>query len=279
MMKDGVSDIMNNGMSDELIHPDPWQTLKTLTPARIALGRVGSSLPTQEVLDFGVCHALARDAVHLPLDVAALDAAIKAEGFETGQVRSQAPDRYQYLLRPDWGRRLHPDSRAQLIARAGAPVDFLLVVGDGLSALAVQTQVPPLLAEIHKRLPAHWQLGEVVIASQARVAIGDEIGELLKARLVAVLIGERPGLSSPDSLGIYLTFNPKVGCLDANRNCISNVRPAGLSYAKAAHTLMWLAQQALSLQLTGVGLKDESDFAWTGLDNCQSTPPQVGGDN
>lgn len=268
-----MKDDMNKAMSDELTHPDPWQTLKTLTPARIALGRVGSSLPTQEVLNFGVCHALARDAVHLPLDVDTLDAAINALGFETFQVRSCAPDRYQYLLRPDLGRRLHLDSRAQLIASARGPVDFLMVVGDGLSALAVQTQVPPLLVEIRKRLPAHWRLGEVVIASQARVAIGDEIGELLKARLVAVLIGERPGLSSPDSLGIYLTFNPKVGCLDADRNCISNVRPAGLSYAKAAHTLMWLAQQADRLQLTGVGLKDESDLEWRGLETSQQIPP------
>ncbi len=252
-------------MSDELTTPDPWQTLKTLTAARIALGRVGTSLPTQEVLNFSVSHALARDAVHLPLDVGALDAAIRACGFDTLQVHSSAADRHQYLLRPDLGRSLNQSSRAQLTATATNPVDFLLVVGDGLSALAVQTQVPPLLAEIHKLIPPNWNLGPVVIASQARVAIGDEIGELLKARLVAVLIGERPGLSSPDSLGIYLTFNPKIGRLDAERNCISNVRPAGLSYAKAAHTLIWLAKQAIHLQVTGVGLKDESDLEWPGL--------------
>ncbi|PKO52240.1 MAG: ethanolamine ammonia-lyase [Betaproteobacteria bacterium HGW-Betaproteobacteria-20] len=239
---------------------DPWQQLKTFTRARIAIGRVGSSLPTKEVLDFGLAHAMARDAVHLALDIDALVADIKAQQFTTVQVKSMAPDRASYLLRPDWGRRLHEQSllRLQNLSQA-KPIDFLIVVGDGLSSLAVARHVAPLLAEIRNHLPGNWHTGPVVIASQARVAIGDEIGQALNARMVAMLIGERPGLSSPDSLGIYLTYNPKAGLSDADRNCISNVRPEGLQYAAAAKKLLWLAKEAMRLKVTGVALKDESD--------------------
>jgi len=244
--------------------PDAWTQLKTFTRARIALGRVGTSLPTSEVLNFGLAHAMARDAVHLALDIAALEADIKAQQFKTIQVKSMAPDRASYLLRPDWGRRLHEQSLSKLQnlhhASQAKPPDFLIVVGDGLSSLAVARHVAPLLAELRKHLPEEWQTGPVVIASQARVAIGDEIGQALNARMVAMLIGERPGLSSPDSLGIYLTYNPTLGLSDADRNCISNVRPEGLHYAAAVKKLIWLAKEAMQLKLTGVMLKDESDI-------------------
>lgn len=249
-------------MSDAL-SPDPWQQLRRHTRARIALGRVGSSLPTKEVLDFGLAHAMARDAVHLPLDVAKLAAQIEAQGLPTVQVHSRAADRHSYLLRPDQGRRLSADSADSLQtlpASMAAPVDLLVVVGDGLSSLAVERHVPPLLEKLVQRLPEHWTLGPVVIASQARVAIADEIAVTLKARMVVMLIGERPGLSSPDSLGIYLTYAPTLACSDADRNCISNVRPEGLDYAAAAHKLLWLAREAVRLNVSGVALKDESDM-------------------
>ena len=239
---------------------DPWQQLKSFTRARIAIGRVGSSLPTKEVLDFGLSHAMARDAVHLALDVDALEAEIKAHNFPTIRAKSMAADRATYLLRPDWGRRLHEQSLINLQnLHQEKPIDFLIVVGDGLSSLAVARHVTPLLVEIRHHIPSDWHTGHVVIASQARVAIGDEIGQALNARIVAMLIGERPGLSSPDSLGIYLTYNPKLGLSDADRNCISNVRPEGLQYAAAAKKLVWLAKEAMRLKVTGVALKDESD--------------------
>lgn len=239
---------------------DPWQQLKSFTRARIAIGRVGSSLPTKEVLDFGLSHAMARDAVHLPLDVDALKVDVQAQGFSTIRVKSMAADRATYLLRPDLGRRLSEQSLTALTQHKPAkPIDFLIVVGDGLSSLAVARHIAPLLAEIRNYLPIDWHTGHVVIASQARVAIGDEIGQALNAKIVAMLIGERPGLSSPDSLGIYLTYNPKLGLSDADRNCISNVRPEGLQYAAAAKKLVWLAKEAMRLKVTGVALKDESD--------------------
>ena len=251
-------------MSDDLnkhqLQQDPWQQLKAFTNARIAIGRVGSSLPTSEFLNFGLSHAMARDAVHLALDVNALETDLRSLGYNTIQVHSQASDRATYLLRPDWGRSLDEPSLTLLQnAKTHVPIDFLIVVGDGLSSLAVSRHVNPLLVECQKILPAEWSANHVVIASQARVAIGDEIGQALNANMVAMLIGERPGLSSPDSLGIYLTFNPKAGLSDADRNCISNVRPEGLQYAAAAKKLVWLAQEAMRLKITGVMLKDESE--------------------
>ena len=181
-------------------------------------------------------------------------------------VESMAADRATYLLRPDWGRRLHEQSLSNLQnLHQAKPIDFLIVVGDGLSSLAVARHVAPLLAEMHNYLPSDWSTGHVVIALQARVAIGDEIGQALNAKIVAMLIGERPGLSSPDSLGVYLTFNPKLGLSDADRNCISNVRPEGLQYATAAKKLVWLAKEAMRLKVTGVALKDESDVQEIGL--------------
>ena len=240
---------------------DPWQQLKAFTRARIAIGRVGSSLPTKEVLDFGLSHAMARDAVHLPLNINALEVEIHAQGFNTLRVNSMASDRATYLLRPDWGRRLSEQSVMALTQHKPAkPIDFLIVIGDGLSSLAVLRHAAPLLAEMKYYLPSDWHTGPIVIASQARVAIGDEIGQAMHAKMVVMLIGERPGLSSPDSLGIYLTYNPQLGLSDADRNCISNVRPEGLQYAAAAKKLVWLAAQAMRLKVTGVTLKDESDL-------------------
>ena len=249
---------------DEITNIDPWQQLKTYTRARIAIGRVGSSLPTKEVLDFGMSHAMARDAVHLPLDIAALQADIHQLGLTTQHLASLAHDRASYLLRPDWGRRLNEQSLNDLKNIKAQPTDLLIVVADGLSSLAVSRHAVPMIAEIVKLLPDNIQLGPIIIASQARVAIGDEIGEALNARMVIMLIGERPGLSSPDSLGIYLTYQPKLGMSDADRNCISNVRPEGLQYPAAAKKLMWLAAEALRLQVTGVALKDESDVQLIG---------------
>jgi ethanolamine ammonia-lyase small subunit len=268
-----MSNILDKSVSLEHHSPDPWQQLKTFTRARIAIGRVGSSLPTKEVLDFGLSHAMARDAVHLPLDINALEASIQSQGFYTMRVKSMAPDRASYLLRPDWGRRLHEQSLMQLKnLHQPKAIDFLIVVGDGLSSLAVSRHVAPLLAEMKNHLPSDWHTGHVVIASQARVAIGDEIGQALNAKIVAMLIGERPGLSSPDSLGIYLTYNPKLGLSDADRNCISNVRPEGLQYAAAAKKLLWLAKEAMRLKVTGVALKDESDVQEIGQQTTSTLP-------
>lgn len=247
-------------MARDLVRPDPWAGLRTQTPARVGLGRAGGSLPTRELLAFGAAHAQARDAVHLPLDVPALAARLAALGGpEVLTVQSAAPDRATYLLRPDLGRRLSGESARGLEGAGTPPCDLLLVIGDGLSAAAIERQAVPLVAELLALQPEGWTLGPLVVASQARVALGDDIGARLGAAQVAMLIGERPGLSSPDSLGIYLTHAPRVGRTDAERNCLSNVRPEGLPPAEAARKLWWLAQAARQLQLTGVGLKDRSD--------------------
>jgi ethanolamine ammonia-lyase small subunit len=242
-----------------VITPDPWGELRAHTQARVALGRTGVSLPVQEVLQFGYAHALARDAVHLPLDAPALCRQLEAAGWPTLQVHSAAADRPTYLLRPDLGRRLSEPSVDALAQATSAGSDILLVVGDGLSSLAVSRHALPLIGQIRTQAPAHWRFGPVVVAQQARVALGDPVGERLRARLVVMLIGERPGLSSPDSLGIYMTWAPRSGRTDAERNCISNVRPEGLGYAQAARKLVWLCREALHMQLTGVQLKDRSD--------------------
>jgi ethanolamine ammonia-lyase small subunit len=235
-----------------------WSQLAALTPARIGLGRSGSSLPTREVLRFGLAHAQARDAVHEPLRPDDLAAELLILGLEAVQVESAAPGREDFLRRPDLGRRLPEESRAALSRRSGF-FDLAIVIGDGLSATAIHRNVAPLLARLLPLLQARkLTLAPVVIATQARVALGDEVGEFLGARIVAMLIGERPGLSSPDSLGAYLTFAPKRGLTDEARNCISNIRPGGLGYEEAAFRLDWLASEALRRGLSGVGLKDES---------------------
>ena len=247
----------------QVITPDTWGHLRRFTRARVALGRTGASLPTREVLAFGLAHAQARDAVHLPLDTAALSVQLSANGFRCLHAASAAPDRAAYLRRPDWGRKLSAGSYEALEAAASHHEydrpDCVFVIADGLSSLAAARHAVPLLEALAPHLHGARQM-PVVVAAQARVALGDEIGHVLGARQVVVLIGERPGLSSPDSLGIYLTHAPRPGLTDAERNCISNVRPEGLSYDLAARKLAYLMEGARRLGRSGVDLKDDSDL-------------------
>lgn len=239
---------------------DPWSILSSRTPARIALGRSGASLPTHEVLSFALAHAMAKDAVYARLDRGALAARLRALGLETIDVESEAVDRAVYLRRPDLGRRLDKASRARVAAAAAnRRCDIALMIGDGLSATAVAAHAASLIACLLPHLARLGvTIGPVAIATGARVALGDEVGDLLGAKLLAVLIGERPGLSAVDSLGAYVTYAPKPGRTDAERNCISNIRPGGLAPEAAASNLAWLVGAALSLQTTGVALKDRS---------------------
>jgi ethanolamine ammonia-lyase small subunit len=242
--------------------PSAWHELRRLTQARIALGRTGTSLPTAAHLAFQFDHARARDAVHHAFDRTALAQALRIEGVETIEVQSAAASRSLYLQRPDLGRRLDPESRQALQTRAAEgpeTYDICIAVVDGLSAFAVETNAMPLLRALLPRLRERGlRIAPLILASQGRVALGDEIGALLRADLALVLIGERPGLSSPDSLGIYLTFAPRVGRTDAERNCISNIRPEGLSYDAAVNKLMYLVREARRRGLSGVSLKDET---------------------
>ena len=253
------------------VAPDPWTALRSHTAARIALGRSGASLPTAELLRFDLAHAMARDAVHTPFEIEPLRDALAAHGFETLVVESAAPDRATYLHRPDLGRRPSSRSVALLADVAGGACDVLCVVGDGLSALAVHRHAAALLIELRPRLEAQgFGLGPVVLARQARVALGDPLGAALNARCVVMLIGERPGLSSPDSLGAYLTWAPRAGRSDAERNCVSNIRPEGLAPADAAHKIAWLLMAARRLGATGVALKDASDVPALGAPTAPS---------
>lgn len=240
--------------------PDAWNMLREFTDARIALGRSGASLPTHEVLRFGLAHAQARDAVHQPFDSEPLARQLQDLGLQTLEAHSAAADRHIYLNRPDLGRMLSEESRSALTAARVPAHDLLLVVGDGLSSHAVHRQSVGLIKAL---LPYMETLGislaPVVLAHQSRVALGDDIGETLNSKAVAILIGERPGLSSPDSLGVYLTWRPERKRLESDRNCISNIRPEGLNYEAAAFKLAWLLEQAFLRRLTGVRLKDESD--------------------
>ena len=223
--------------------------LRSFTPARVGLGRTGHSVPTAELLRFQLDHARARDAVWEELDAGSL-------GLTHVLVRSAAADRRTYLRHPDLGRVLSAESRERL--KKGA-FDAAIVLADGLSAAAIQRHAAQLLAELEPRLAKEgWRLAPLTVALQGRVAIGDEIGERLGARMVAVFIGERPGLSSPDSLGVYLTWDPRPGRNDAERNCISNIRTEGLSYRAAAHTLHFLMREARVRKLTGVELKEDA---------------------
>ncbi|WP_256657405.1 ethanolamine ammonia-lyase subunit EutC [Pseudomonas sp. 2FE] len=254
---------MNNDNPISGTSENPWQELRRLTPARIALGRAGTSLPTGAQLDFQYAHAQARDAVHLPFDHPGLSAQLAERGRASLLLHSAAGDRHSYLQRPDLGRRLNDASAQQLRDYAQANpggVDLAIVVADGLSALAVHRHSLPFLARLEEQALAEgWSLSPVLLVEQGRVAVADEIGELLGARMVVILIGERPGLSSPDSLGLYFTYAPRVGLTDAYRNCISNVRLEGLSYGMAAHRLLYLMREACRRQLSGVNLKDEAE--------------------
>ena len=257
-----------------LVTPNPWQDWRQATPARLALGRAGSGMPTDETLRFGWAHALARDAIHAALDVDALATQLGEDGWTVARARSRAADRTSYLRRPDLGRQLDPqDAEALRALPRDAACDLAVVIGDGLSSLAIERQARPLLQALKPLLPGDLVLAPVVIATQARVALADEVGEIFGARLAVILIGERPGLSSPDSLGIYLTHAPRRGGNDAERNCISNVRPEGLAPALAAAKLAWLVREALRRGLTGVDLKDESDLAV--LDGGTAPPQRI----
>ena len=221
--------------------------LRSFTPARVALGHTGHSLPTAELLRFQLDHARARDAVHQPLDPASL-------GLPHALVHSAAKDRAVYLRRPDLGRTLDDESRGSL---QKGDYDAAIVIADGLSAAAIHHHAAPFLKTLMPLLN-EWNLAPLTIALQARVALGDEIGSRLGARQVVVLIGERPGLTSADSMGIYLTWDPRPGRTDAERNCISNVRTEGIADDLAARKLHFLMQEARSLRLSGVRLKEDS---------------------
>ena len=232
---------------------DPWAALRMATPARIGLGRTGDALPVRDVLEFQLAHARARDAVHRPLDAEAIQRAVEGSVV----VRSAAGDRATYLRRPDLGRVLHAECRTALdsMERPAVGWDAVFVIADGLSPVGVQRHAVPLMRASVARL-AGWSIAPAVIATQARVALGDEIGALLGAGLCAVLIGERPGLSVADSVGAYLTYGPRPGRRDSERNCISNIHASGLSYDAASDMLAWLMTEARSRRLTGVQLKD-----------------------
>lgn len=252
-----------------IVTENPWRRLAACTDARIGLGRAGISLPTRELLAFQLAHAQARDAVHLPLDTDRLMAEfadLKSPLLQHAPVHleSQAGDRMTYLQRPDLGRRLSRQACDRLdgLGHTGdSPTDLALVVADGLSSHGVQLHAGPLLRAFLDALATageKWELAPIVVVSQGRVAIGDDVGQRLNARCAVVLIGERPGLSSPDSLGVYLTWGPKPGLTDASRNCISNIRPAGLSAAEASQRLTYLLREARRRQVSGVALKDRS---------------------
>jgi ethanolamine ammonia-lyase small subunit len=264
---------------DKPVVSNPWQSLRRFTAARIALGRAGVSQPTASQLAFQLAHAQARDAVHLALEPEALAAALTAAcGLPCVSLHSAARDRHVYLQRPDLGRQLDEASREELTALhpaaaaatavaagaqapgpAAARYDVAFVVADGLSALAIEQNAAPFLAALMARLaPEQWRIAPITIVQQGRVAVGDEVAHLLNANAVVVLIGERPGLSSPDSMGLYLTHAPHPGLTDASRNCISNVRAQGLTFDAAAFKLHYLLSESRRRQLSGVALKDET---------------------
>lgn len=239
---------------------DPWSHLRRHTAARIALGRSGGSLPTWEVLAFAHDHALARDAVHTPFAPSALVAQLRSLHSPILDLSSAAVDRAAYLHRPDLGRQLSAESRSLLTSTGSPPQpDLVVLVSDGLSALAAQRQAPPLLAALLPLLrDAGFALGPLCVVRHARVALQDEVGALLQARQSLMLLGERPGLGTPDSLGAYLTYNPQPDRTDAERNCVSNIRPSGLAPIAAAQKIASLLLASRRLQLSGTGLKEDS---------------------
>lgn len=240
-----------------IIQPDPWAELKNYTAARIALGRTGTAEPLQAMLQFRLAHAHARDAVYAALDEQMLLTELQALDKASFTLQTQAASRSEYLQYPDKGRRLHVRSTEQLTEFNSTGYDVCIVLADGLSATAINNHAIPVLKLL---LPlfdkASLSVAPICIVQEGRVAIGDECGYLLKAKLVVVLIGERPGLSSPDSLGVYLTWRPAPGLTDEARNCISNIRPEGLNYIIAAEKIFFLINESLRLQLSGVALKD-----------------------
>ncbi|HTH27406.1 MAG TPA: ethanolamine ammonia-lyase subunit EutC [Sphingobium sp.] len=252
-------------MTDEVQAPVPcvgkpvsndwWAGLRDATTARIGLGRIGDAQPIASVLAFQLDHARARDAIHTPLNVELLQQALGTSPSFT--VSSRAANRGEYLRRPDLGRSLDEASWPENIALSDDGYDCAFVLGDGLSAIATQCHAVALLNACVSRL-GDWRIAPVAIAQQARVALGDEIGDRLRARIVVILLGERPGLSTADSLGAYLTFAPRKGRRDSERNCVSNIHANGLSTEGAAEKICWLLREAVRLGLTGTELKDDA---------------------
>jgi len=243
-----------------IARPDPWAGLRAQTAARIALGRAGSSLPTRELLAFQADHARAMDAVYAELDRAALAETLRAGGLDGVLLETLADSRAVYLQRPEAGRRSDKTSRELLRKKSATAksVDVIIAIVDGLSSIAAQAHAAPVAIELARRLRDDGlSVGAVPLVRYGRVALQDEIGEIMKARVVVSLIGERPGLGSPDSLGAYLVFSPRIGNTDAQRNCVSNIRPEGLPYSAAVDTLAWLVREALRRQVSGVALKDD----------------------
>lgn len=248
---------------ERVAQADPWQKLQQFTQARIGLGRAGVSIPSKAQLQFNLDHALARDAVNTPLNLTQLGTELSAIEVETVVLHSQAQNRSEYLQRPDFGRQLNGESQQTLKAyqtQHPEPVDVALVLVDGLSSTAVQQNSVELVRQLRLAC-AEQQLSTsaLFIVQQGRVAVGDAVGQLIGAKSVLLMVGERPGLSSPDSLGIYYTFAPKIGLTDASRNCISNIRPQGLCTEEAVQKALWLINESRQLQLSGVNLKDRSD--------------------
>jgi ethanolamine ammonia-lyase small subunit len=235
-----------------------WDDLRRLTAARIGLARSGASLATAPLLDFRLAHSRARDAVQEPLDQARLGLALAGLSDPVLAVASAAATRSDYLMRPDLGRRLAADAGAILAPHAGR-YDVVFVIADGLSARAVAAHARPVLERAIQTLRAqHWQIAPLVVVRHGRVAIGDAVAMALGAECAVILIGERPGLSAADSMGAYLTFRPQAGATDAERNCISNIRPEGLGYADAAFKIIRMLGAMRAAQLSGVRLKDDT---------------------
>lgn len=285
MKKQSDADTCSLSADDGVTQINPWQKLKTFTSARIALGRAGTSIPTRQMLSFQLDHARAMDAVHGALDLPALLGTL-ADSPLIGKhcadkpvaVSSRAQDRFDYLQRPDKGRQLSESSWQKLCdyrATTDTAFDLAIVVADGLSATAVSRHAQPVIEGLLTLLEAderHWQVAPVTVVSQGRVAVGDDVAECLNASLVLILIGERPGLTSPDSMGMYLTWQARRGARESSRNCISNVRPQGLNYPEACQKAYYLMSEARNRQLTGVNLKDRSST----LDNNATLDQQSG---
>jgi len=238
---------------------DPWAFLSQHTAARIAQGRTGHSLTTSALLHFQLDHARARDAVHAQLTTDTLLADLNALQPGSILLHSRAIDRQVYLKRPDLGRQLAYGSMVRLAELDKYPVvDLCIVIADGLSAFAIQQHVVHLLTTLLLLVrQQNWQVAPFCVVEQGRVAVGDEIAHAFEAELLLVLIGERPGLSSPDSLGAYLTYRPRPGTTDELRNCVSNIRPEGYPYELAAQKLLYLLTEMKTRRLSGVALKDE----------------------
>jgi ethanolamine ammonia-lyase small subunit len=242
---------------ERTVYDDPWTQLRRYTKARIALGRAGTALTTAELLRFRMDHARARDAVLKDMDQAAVGRSLEKYHLPVLELTTRAHDRNEYIHRPDLGRKLSPESAALLKKHQG-DYDIALMIVDGLSGTAMETNPVPFLDCLLPLLrDAHYTLSPLCVVRQGRVAIGDEIGSILGAKLSVVLIGERPGLSSPDSTGIYITYGPAPGLTDERRNCISNIRPEGLAYDAAALKLLYFIRESLRLKLSGVKLKDD----------------------